>query len=300
MPIPLQPPAHVPDLATAIVRHAAAEPAARAAIYRDEVFPFAAARLLRNRHEQPRARLLVIPVGTQPFAPLLAALATPADHVGLLVTSESAAHAAEVLAALAHLPGADRPAAMTFPIGDTNSGIAVCKAVDAALFWAGDPWPSEVTLDVTGGRKATSAALGAIAGLRGFRQVYIESQQRDPGLFVDETLHTLDDVHGWLQDDERAAATALFAAGAFVAAAGHFERLPARVLAGPALDWMQAFCQAATAPEAERRVAFETLQAAVPPGPIRSALAGPAHRGEATAADAGEFLAALQQEGAWR
>lgn len=303
MPIPLQPPTSIPDLTTALARLAAAPATERPTVYRNEVFPFAAARLLAGRHEQPAARLLIVPVGTQPFAPLLAALATPATRVALLVTGETQTFADEVAAALATLPEANRPECRQFAIGDANSGIDVCRAVDAALFWASDPWPGEVTLDVTGGRKATSAALGALAGLRGFRQVYIESRQhRDKeGLFTDERLLVLDDVRAWLHEDERAAATALLKAGAFAAAAEAFAQLGERMLAGPALAWMREFAAAAAEPQlADRKHRFATLRDDLPDGPIRATLAAAAERGEATAADAQQLIDALLEEGAWR
>lgn len=302
MPIRLQPPAHVPDLPTAIahLRAAPAEPATlRDAIYRDEVFPFAAARLLAARDQQPSAELLVIPVGTQPYSPLLAALATPARCVALLVTTKSTPCADEVAAALAQLPAGQAPAVERFAIGDANSGLAVVRAVDAALFWAGDPWPADVTLDVTGGRKATSAALGALAGLRGFRQVYIEGQELERGRFHNEQLLVLDDVRSALQEDDRAAAVALFEAGAFSAAEARLELLAERLLIGPALGWLRDFARAAQG-GADAPTLWSQLAIAVPPGAIRDAVSQAAQCQSPGAAEASAILGALHTEGAWR
>lgn len=302
MPIPLQSTSGSLDVALAQWRAAAGD--LRQRIYREQVFPHAAQRLRAERTNQAPAVLLVVPVGTQPYAPLLAALATPSQHVALLITSATRTHGAEVAEALATLPPAEQPQVQSFPIGDDNSGIAVATAVDAALFWAGDPWPSEVVLDVTGGRKATSAALGALAGLRGFRQVYIESkEQAGPNgekLFTDETLRTLDDVRAWLGEDERMAARALFEAGAFAAATAHFERIAERCLARPALAWLAQFAAAATLPTPAARQAFTTLQQSLPTPTLQGCLAAPAAAGTATAADAAAFLQALVEEGAWR
>ncbi|MCC7396962.1 MAG: hypothetical protein IT455_07830 [Planctomycetes bacterium] len=299
--LPLTPPSHVPDLATAIARYQAVPPTDRPGRYRDEIFPWAAQRLLASRCTHPATALLVIPVGTQPYAPLLAALATPAARVALLVNRVTEPHGDVVAATLRGLSNPDRPEVERFSIGEANSGIDVCKAVDSALFWAGDPWPTDITVDVTGGRKATSAALGALAGLRGFRQVYIEGRQLEPGLFVEETLLVLDDVRAWLQEDSRSTATALFEAGAFPAAIAHFDQLAERVLAGPALGWMRAFAAAATASTATaRNAAFAHLAAELPAGPIRGTVEPLAQHGEATAIDAATFVAVLEAEGAWR
>lgn len=303
MAIPLIP--NTDSLEAALARWEAAPPTERDAIYREQVFPFAAQRIRATRAEQGPVQLLVIPVGTQPYAPLLAALATPARHVALLATSRSQTLADEVAATLATLPAAECPAVQTFPIGDANSGIAVAQAVDAALFWAGDPWPADVVLDVTGGRKATSAALGALAGLRGFRQVYIESQERTlPGgakLFTDEVLRTLDDVRAWLGEDRRAAARALFAAGAFAAAQAELDQIAEHLLARPALGWLSAFTAAALESDpTTARQRFAALAQELPTAPLRDALAAPSQNGTATAADAARFLQALEEEGAWR
>jgi hypothetical protein len=301
MTIPLQPPAHHPDLAAALAAYGAAPDAAKSTVYRNEVFPFAAARMLAARDDQPACALLVVPVGTQPYAPLLAALATPAQRVALLVTATSRPCAEDAAAALAQLPDDLRPQVECFSIGEANSGIDVCKAVDAALFWAGDPWPTDVTLDVTGGRKATSAALGAIAGLRGFRQVYIESRQQDKVLFLDERVMALDDVRAWLQEDTRLTASTLLEAGAFAAAVEHFDELAERVLAGPAMQWLHDFAAAAATPAAaERQARFAQLAADLPEGPLREAVAPLATTGAATEADAQRFVRRLQEQGAWR
>ena len=300
MPIPLHPPAHPSNLATALASYDAAPSESQQRIYRDEIFPFAAERMLADRDSQPACTLLVVPVGAQPYAPLLAALATPAQRVALLHTATTKVFAEDVAASLAQLPEEARPQVEFFSIGEQNSGIEVCKAVDAALFWAGDPWPAEVTLDVTGGRKATSAALGAIAGLRGFRQVYIESQQRDRVVFIEERLMTLDDIRAWLQEDTRLAASTLLEAGAFAAALEHFDLLAERVIAGPAMSWMHDFAAAAAADPAERHEWFSRLAADLPEGPLRDAVAPLAVSGTANAEHAQLFVRRLQEQGAWR
>jgi hypothetical protein len=83
------PPGHIRNIESAKARWEAAYATDRPAVYRTEVFPFAVARLLTQRGDQPASHLLVVPVGTQAFAPLLAALATPAHVVALLRKNET-------------------------------------------------------------------------------------------------------------------------------------------------------------------------------------------------------------------
>ena len=226
------------------------DPAHRARCYETDIFPHSAARLLANRSMHPACRLLIVPVGTQPYAPLLVSLALTSTHVALLHTEEvtrddgsiaagSRPYAMRVAASLASLAPEHRPAVELFSVGDGIAGSSTLRAVEAAQFWAGDPWPSDVVIDLTGGRKATTAALSAVATIKGCRQVYLEGQQVAPGISTAEVLHTLADLSSLAMADERAAGTALLEAGNYREARIRFERVAETLRASDAADWLR-------------------------------------------------------------
>lgn len=202
--------------------------------YEAEVFPIAAQAAIAWRTEQPRAELLIVPVGTQPYSPSLASLSTPARAVALLHSVPlhhedghfdpgSEPEARRVAKTLDQLPEHDRPEIEFFRLGDGIQGADVFRAVQAALAWAGDPWPSQVTVDLSSGRKATAAALGAIAALSGWRQVYIESTPVHGRFHGHERLHHVADFGQLVNADTRIAATALLRSGHFADALTYLE-----------------------------------------------------------------------------
>lgn len=256
-PLPLQPiSASDQQAAYAQLRRLSGDEAT--AFYETEVFPLAAQTLLARRSEQPVADLLILPVGTQPYSPSLAALAIPARAVALLHTVSirhedgqfdpgSEMEALRVNATLQQLPEATRPVTERFRLGDGIDALDIANAVQAALAWAGDPWPTRITLDLSGGRKATASALGAIATLSGWRQTYLESQPIVSRFHGHERLHHLGDFGQLFHDDDRIAANALLAAGHFDDALDHLERAAASLLAGPGAAGLLAFAQHFTA-----------------------------------------------------
>jgi hypothetical protein len=278
---------------------------ARAAVYERFVFPIAATRLRAERSLAPAAELLILPVGTQPYSPLLAALSTQTPRVALLVTEPqthgdlarspgSRPTAERVVDALSKgLEPAECPAFEFFSIGEGTAGDAVVRAVDAALFWAGDPWPSEVAVDVSGGRKATTSALGGIAALLGLRQFYIEGRAVVGGFYVDEVRHALSDVSALMRLDERRAATALLEAGAFNEAAERFGEVATGQCAGPAVRWLLELSSALARSETD----LSALGASMPECEARSQLSA---SGLSATALARRFVDALRREGAWR
>lgn len=288
------------------LRHFTAAPeSARADTYERYVFPIAATRLRAESSIAPTAELLILPVGTQPYSPLLAALSTRTPRVALLVTEAqtqdglsrspgSRPTAERVVDALsAGLEPGDCPAFELFSIGEGTSGDAVVRAVEAALFWAGDPWPSEVAVDVSGGRKATTSALGGIAALMGFRQFYIEGRAILGGFYVDEVRHALSDVSALMRLDERRAATALLEAGAFAEAAERFREVATGQCTGPAVRWLLDLCNALARADSD----LGALAASMPECDARNQLSVP--HASATAL-ARRFVESLRREGAWR
>lgn len=314
MSLPLQ--FEPPDPSEAAYRAAidaflALPPQDRAEAYERTLFPHAAARAWGLRGDVPPAALLVVPVGTQPYSPLLAILATPAPHVALLVTEEqsgangirspgSRPTAARVEAALERgLPGgAPTPQVSVFSIGQGTDGRAVVEALGAALFAAGDPWPLGVAVDVSGGRKSTTSALGGIAAVHGHRLSYIEGRHLVGPYFVDEERHALADVAALCHADERSAASALLEAGAFRAAAGAFARVADGLLAGPVVLWLAELASVLAYPGSGLpEVELASLAGRLPECSARAAL----RAGHATRVELGRaFLAALREEGAWR
>jgi CRISPR-associated DxTHG motif protein len=307
MPLPLAP---VLDesLATAIAAFEVAPKDSERSCYEERIFSHSAARLLAESAHEPDCDLLIVPVGTQPYAPLLAALATRARWVALLHTDDtvredgalspgSRVYAERVARSLQGLPASERPAVELFGIGDGIAGTDVLRAFEAAQFWAGDPWPSRVTVDLTGGRKATSAALGALATVKGCRQSYLEARAFLRGYPHGEKRHSLSDLAGLAMADERSAATALLEAGSYAAALVRFDRVLETLRVGDAAGWLRdltaLLCASPGLPSVlERRELANDIH----DDGIVEALLAP-HENAAALVDG--FLDALRREGLW-
>lgn len=257
--------------------------------YRTFLFPHAVARFRDLGERRPSATLLMLPVGTQPYAPLLSALANPAAHLALLVTPQTRGYAAEVAACF---PDA---ASDLFEIGDGTSGEALCRAVDAALAFAADPWPTEVVVDVTGGRKATTAQLGAIAALRGFRTVYVEGQPLGSTPWMhQERLVDPADVAALLQEEHRVRASAYLEIGAWDAATAALDRVLATTFAGPIVTLWKELLDLRDDPAAVLARLARVPSALVAAGQATLPVDAP------FSARAARLLADLRAEGVWR
>lgn len=293
--IPLAPPT-TGTLDEAVDRLRSAPPDERDALYRAEVFPFAAASVRAAAGGGRSAAILFVPVGTQPYAPVLAALGTSAQRVALLTTAGSRTHADAVRETLQILGIAVRP----WDIGDGLDGTAVLRAVEAALVDAGDPFPVDVVVDVTGGRKPTSAALGSLAAVRGYRQVYVASEDVPGvrGVVWHERIVELPDVGALLLPDERAVVTALLEDGAVGAALPRLERVVGGMMCGPAAEHLLDVARAldeGTSPgqalsTAADRLALQRLRE------VWTTQAGPVDPGALFRA----VFRVLREEGAWR
>ncbi len=232
------------ELSAAIAALKAAPEAERRKVYEKLVFPHAVARVLAERADAVALRLLIVPVGTQPWSPLLAILSAPAERVALLVTEPepsglpgSRPTAEEVCTFLRNAgePWSQLPIAL-FSIGDGLRGERVADGVDAARVWASDPWPLDIGVDISGGRKSTTAALGGIAAALGYRLSYIEGSNIGGGYFAHEKRHVLADMGGLLVVDGRATATRLLEIGNFVEAARELERVQGSLVAGRGVE----------------------------------------------------------------
>ena len=213
----------IPDAELEARRRAAAEafelaaPEAAQDNYDREVFRWAAEAMRRVGAGNRPAKIAFVPVGTQPYAPILAALASPAEIVVLLHTDGSLPHAELVRAAIAP----ERPVLRLRSIGDGLDGAAIAAVVVGERASAGDPRPADVVADVTGGRKATVAVLGALAAANGFRQTYVEGRPsaRHRAFFVGERWQAVINVRALCGVDRRERGIALWRAGGYAAAA---------------------------------------------------------------------------------
>jgi len=298
-------PTSAESLQVGVQRLLSAADSERAAIYEAQVFPFAAVRFRAERDQFPSAELLLLPIGTQPYSPLLAALSTTTKKVAMLVTEPqveagvlrspgSRPTAQRVIDALTQgLDEADLPEIELFSIGTGTSGHAVVQAVDAALFWAGDPWPSDVAVDVSGGRKATTSALGGIASIAGFRQFYIEGRALAGGYYVDEERHALTDISTLMRYDDRKTATALLEAGAFAEAAALLVEIDSTQCSGPAVRWLLDLARALADSEPD----LSALARSMPECSARDALS---ERVGGNKECARLFIEGLRRDGVWR
>lgn len=313
VPIAL-PDGQAPSRAESLAQLHAAEPGSRAAIYELLVFPHAAQAAMQAASEAPHTRLLIVPVGTQPYSPLLAVLHCRPGSVALLVTEGQAEGAdgrqgtpgsrptaARVQATLAQIPDLAGVPVEAFSIGTGTAGDAVVRAVGAALLWAGDPPPVDVTIDISGGLKATTASLGGVAAVLGCRVSYIEGRPAGNGFFIDERRHALADVGGLVASDQRAAAGRLLRAGAFAAAAAELRAVQQSLLPDPVATLLLDVAEALSGP-GDVMAALDAVGADLAANPGRSvaAFAEALGSGANPPERVNALLDALFQAGAWR
>ena len=192
-------------------------------LYRTEVFPLACARIQSKVAQLPPVRIALVPVGTQEYSPILAALANPSEKTVFLHTPGSLPFAE---AARKALEGRFGEIAL-LNIGDGTDGVRLTRAVLSEYAAAGLPPGKDVAMDLTGGRKATVAILGALAALKGFRQSYIEGweSKSHKGFFHSERLVYLADVKAILREPDRMLALALMTWGEFQGASALWRTL---------------------------------------------------------------------------
>lgn len=135
-------------------------------IYQEEVFPRSCYRIRQQAPKEP-IELLFVPVGTQPYAPIICCLGNPALKTVLLITEESKDFAQQVEEALQGQRSFQRVL-----IKESDPGDMVQK-VTSAYDVLGQP--QNVVCDITGGTKVMTASLAGIAATNGWRQVYVHS-----------------------------------------------------------------------------------------------------------------------------
>ncbi len=190
-------------------------------LYNRELFPLACLSVRMQAADRPRRRLAFIPVGTQPYSPILATLANPADRTVLLYTEGSRA----CLQALLESVPLENPSLREFK-DDPNPRV-ILEIVESELAWSGRPSADQVAVDVTSGRKSTVATLGAVAAALGFLQSSLLSGPipGKPHLHRSPRLVTLPDPGSFWGLRRRETARQLLKAGAFAAAESAFREL---------------------------------------------------------------------------
>lgn len=136
--------------------------------YQAEILPRSCYRMRMSATEEV-ADLLLVPVGTQPYAPLMCCLGLPARRTVLLMTEESRQYAEQVEGWLE-----GERAFQKCQISESDSGDIVRKVM-ATFDVLGQP--KNVVCDVTGGTKIMTASLAGIAAMNGWRQTYVGSTQ---------------------------------------------------------------------------------------------------------------------------
>ncbi len=191
--------------------------------YLEALFPLACERMRQAGAGRGPFELAFVPVGTQPFSPLLAALASPARTTVLVHTEQTRQEAGVVRESLS----GERDEILLRTMGGGTDVERAVRIVEGEYAAAGFPDPLAVVVDLTGGRKAMSAALGSIASLRGFRLAYIEGQASrvHRGFVSGERFVELPRVDDLVGAGGRRVAVALLEAGAWTEAAARFREL---------------------------------------------------------------------------
>lgn len=199
--------------------------------YREAVFPTLSSIQTQQAAFRQTAHILFLAVGTQPYSPALALAANPHEWAYLLYTTETKRFVPEVLS---HYAGNHEIISPQY-IGDGTDSARVMKVVHKAYLSAGEPAPGEVVVDVTSGRKSTSAALGALAAARDFRQVYLEGDPHPkfPHLILTTRFVQLPSAQLLCGQDIRAQIAALIQGGASGEALRKLKSLIEGGFAGP-------------------------------------------------------------------
>lgn len=161
-------------------------------VYESEVLPRSCYRMRLQAAEEP-VDLLLVPVGTQPYAPLMSCLGNPARQTVLLMTEESRDCAKKVEAVFE-----GSRVFLKILVSANDSGDIVRKVM-SAFDTVGQP--RNVVCDVTGGTKIMTATLAGIAAMNGWRQIYVDSKfVRNKGSYDERLLpvtSAFEHLGGW-------------------------------------------------------------------------------------------------------
>jgi len=141
--------------------------------YESTIFPLALARMEREAAGSSPFDLLILPVGTQPFSPRLAATRISADTVGLIATNASLEIARDLAKTLEN---EGTPCDIRLSEFDGVSREEVAVLATRIYKAAGEPDPARTIVDLTSGRKPTVAALASFADALGAFSCYLEAK----------------------------------------------------------------------------------------------------------------------------
>jgi hypothetical protein len=217
-----------------------ADPKEAAELYRSLAFPLAAERI-RRMATPDLADLLFVPVGTQAYTPILAALATPSLNLVLLATDVSRPFAEVAREALAP----ERSSIAIVSLGDGSDSVQMSRSLLREAALAQSPPPLKVTVDISGGLKAMAATLGAVAAIKGWRQTYVQghSLKRHPTLFGNEVVHEMAHFRTVTGEHSRERALWHLASGDFVQAGWALVECQSRGLATDLDDALLYACE---------------------------------------------------------
>lgn len=175
--------------------------------YEREVF---ARRCQKFRDSEPTIDedLLFLPVGVQPYGPILISLAVPAKTTVLLYSADTKEGVDKICRAL--------PERHFHPLLiEPENSRQVAEQVMAAYEVLGGG--QRVTCDQTSGRKPTTVALAGLAASNQWRSVYLRAEQKDK-LFVHEELMEMPSLFEAVGGTHRLTALACIRRGAMAAA----------------------------------------------------------------------------------
>lgn len=209
--------------------------------YDQTLFPLTAD-WIRRTAGRGMAKLVFVPVGTQPYSPILAALATPSENLVLLATEGSRPFAESVLESIID----ERPRARVLSLGDGEDTVFMSRVILQESARLGSPSARSTTMDITSGLKIMSASLGAIASIKGWRQTYIRAtpSRRHRHLFVQESFIELAHFRTLVGEDSRQDALALMRAGSFAAASWSLKSAAERGVPALIDEVLMAACRA--------------------------------------------------------
>ncbi len=146
--------------------------------YRERVFPLALARMVREAASRAPVEFLLLPVGTQAYSPRLVVEGMPAAAVGMLATPGTSHEIAEKLATLLGERGVATDVRLLASHGVSREEVA--ELAVAVYRTAGEPDPRRTVVDLTSGRKPTTAALATVADTLGAGNCYLEAAFHRP------------------------------------------------------------------------------------------------------------------------
>ncbi len=210
-------------------------------LYRTSVFPLACERMRRLRSKVEPLELLFVPVGTQPYAPILAALANPSRLVALLESDESHSYGMQVEQALSSETLFLHTRVSPTDFADISEKMRAVYETQGL--------PRSVGADLTGGTKPMTATVAGVGSLFGWRLFYLAGQyvRERSGFAHHERVLELPSLLDLFGSRRRLSALTLLKGRAFRAAVEELKELIQESVASQADRLLLRLAQAAAA-----------------------------------------------------